>query len=449
MQSIYSQEILRSIDYASFKLAKGLSYLEVYYSIQRNALKFAPKNNRYEALFGINTKIFKNDTLITQESWNNIDYADSLNQITDTQRISNISAFQIFYGNYKLVVTVTDSNSNRTSEYSLNMPVKNYESRQLMMSDVQLSTNIVQSKGEEGRFVKNGYRIIPNAENLYGMNISNLFFYTEIYNLDFNPTQPSTYTVQYSILSSDSVEVKKFPPKTRSKPGASCVEVAGFSIATLRSATYYLVLNITDDATKNTVKQIKRFYIYRPGDFPEGQKVDIGIRKPSVDLGNEYLVMNEKEVEERFDEVKYIATEEEKSRYKGLNLQGKRTFWGEFWAKRQEGSFGIGQIKSEYYRRLKFVNQEFSGVRKGWRTDRGRIYLIYGSPNDIERYPSSTENKPYEIWHYHNIEGGVIFVFADKQGYGEYELIHSTAKRELHDENWIRWVRTAESSGIR
>lgn len=57
-----------------------------------------------------------------------------------------------------------------------------------------------------------------------------------------------------------------------------------------------------------------------------------------------------------------------------------------------------------------------------------------------------TDKKPYEIWIYHSIEGGVQFVFADVQGFGEFELLHSTHSQELHNPTWQRLVTKAESS---
>ena len=72
------------------------------------------------------------------------------------------------------------------------------------------------------------------------------------------------------------------------------------------------------------------------------------------------------------------------------------------------------------------------------RPTRGRVVIMYGTPDDIERHPSETETRPYEIWSYNNIQGGVIFVFVQRNTAGDYELVHSTHRNELHDENWDR-----------
>jgi hypothetical protein len=94
-------------------------------------------------------------------------------------------------------------------------------------------------------------------------------------------------------------------------------------------------------------------------------------------------------------------------------------------------------LRDRYLQATRFANENFrSFAREGWRTDRGRVYLIYGQPDDIERFPSSDEAKPYEIWTYNGIEGGVEFIFGDRLGLREYQLLHSSKLGEIKNENW-------------
>jgi hypothetical protein len=78
--------------------------------------------------------------------------------------------------------------------------------------------------------------------------------------------------------------------------------------------------------------------------------------------------------------------------------------------------------------------------REGWLTDRGRIYLVYAEPDEIERFPNSSGSKPYEIWHYNQIESGVIFVFIDRSGFGDYSLVNSTKRGEIQDDSWQQYL---------
>jgi len=91
--------------------------------------------------------------------------------------------------------------------------------------------------------------------------------------------------------------------------------------------------------------------------------------------------------------------------------------------------------------RILSANQRYRAMgREGWRTDRGRVLMIYDEPNEIERFPSAQNNKPYEIWYYYSIENGVQFIFIDRSGFGDYVLVHSTKRGELQDEEWQRYL---------
>ncbi|MHA1988555.1 MAG: hypothetical protein ACW98D_18135, partial [Promethearchaeota archaeon] len=68
------------------------------------------------------------------------------------------------------------------------------------------------------------------------------------------------------------------------------------------------------------------------------------------------------------------------------------------------------------------------------------VHIMYGEPTEIERYPNQIESRPYEIWSYDSLEGGVVFIFADLTGFSDYQLVHSTKRGELRDDNWQRRI---------
>lgn len=153
--------------------------------------------------------------------------------------------------------------------------------------------------------------------------------------------------------------------------------------------------------------------------------------------------MSEKELNADFDMARYIARQEEKKAYASLkNPDGKRQYLFEFW-QRQDPTPGtpVNEFRIEYQRRLQYTNDNFrSYTRPGWKTDRGRIYVLYGPPNDVERFPNNPLSYNYEIWHYDNIEGGVIFIFADLQEFGEYVQLHSTKRGEPINQDWEKRI---------
>ena len=114
-----------------------------------------------------------------------------------------------------------------------------------------------------------------------------------------------------------------------------------------------------------------------------------------------------------------------------------------FWKRYDPDSqTGVNELKQEYMRRFRYTNSHFSsGQKEGWKSDRGRVLILYGHPDEYERYPSGVDTKPYEIWYYYNLQGGVYFVFVDRTGFSDYILVHSTYRGELRDVNWISQIR--------
>jgi GWxTD domain-containing protein len=124
------------------------------------------------------------------------------------------------------------------------------------------------------------------------------------------------------------------------------------------------------------------------------------------------------------------------------NIDGKREYMFEFWKAKDENSAASeNDFYRKYLQRLELCNDRYTSMGKqGWKTDRGRVYLLYGEPTEIERYPNQLETRPYEIWNYNELEGGVYFVFADLTGFSDYQLVTSTKRGELRDENWQRRI---------
>jgi len=278
-----------------------------------------------------------------------------------------------------------------------------------------------------------------------------LYFYSEIYNFAGNGTGQSDpeYTVTYSVLNGDGQVVKSFPAKVKKKPGRSAVEVGGFNVITLPSGTYFLKIDVQDKANQQVASSQKKFFVYREGDFARGEpppsppetKVDIA-SLTSSEYYKQLDRVKESELNEEFETARYLSTDEERQIFKSLDVQGKREFLKTFWAKRDNSlQTSQNEFRDEYLSRVKYANDNFSGFKKGWKTDRGRVLLVYGRPDEIERFPAQGDAKDYQIWRYFSVQGGVEFIFVDRRGWGDLELVHSTARGEINDADWQRWIR--------
>jgi len=155
--------------------------------------------------------------------------------------------------------------------------------------------------------------------------------------------------------------------------------------------------------------------------------------------------------ETTLDDMYPILTDEQYQEMKSLNSDGElTTFLNEYWQS-IDSSTSEHECKTEYLRRLEYANKHFPD-RRGWgRSDRKRIYLVYGPPDYIERY-ASTENrigafsrmKSIEIWLYMSPgknnsfpsqgnsfdKGEKKFLFADITGVGIYKILYSSEDNE-------------------
>ncbi len=139
-------------------------------------------------------------------------------------------------------------------------------------------------------------------------------------------------------------------------------------------------------------------------------------------------------------DVRYIISDEEHKAFLQLSNDEERDkFIESFWDRRNPNPDSEdNEFKDEHYRRIEYANEHFPAGVQGWRTDRGRIYIVYGPPDEIESHPSGgqymrpteegggeTSTYPFEDWRYRHIDGigdEVIIEFVDTCMCGEYHM---------------------------
>lgn len=155
------------------------------------------------------------------------------------------------------------------------------------------------------------------------------------------------------------------------------------------------------------------------------------------------------------EDVRWIITDEELSAFKKLSNNAERdTFIEGFWQRRDPTpDTAENEYKEEHYRRIAYANEHFAAGMPGWRTDRGRIYIMYGPPTSIDSHPmggpyqrsteeggGQTETFPFEVWRYRYLEGigqEIEIEFVDDCGCGAYEMTLDRSKKDalLHVPN--------------
>src|SRR5580704_568087 len=169
----------------------------------------------------------------------------------------------------------------------------------------------------------------------------------------------------------------------------------------------------------------------KKGDKPPAKGKDL--KKLQKELATPYKKWLE-------EEVPYIISDEERSAFLQLQTNEEREqFIEAFWQRRNPDPDSVeNAFKEEHYRRIAYANERFASGIPGWRTDRGRIYIMWGPPDEIESHSAgSTYNRPmtegggqttvygFDDWTYHYMEGigqNITIEFVDPTGTGEYHI---------------------------
>jgi len=155
------------------------------------------------------------------------------------------------------------------------------------------------------------------------------------------------------------------------------------------------------------------------------------------------------------EDVRWIISDEERKAFMQLsNEEEREQFIEAFWDRRNPNPDSEdNEFKDEHYRRIEYANEHYYAGKPGWMTDRGRIYIVYGPPDEIESHPSggsynrpieegggTTSTFPFEDWRYRYIEGigeEVIIEFVDDCQCGAYDMTMDRSKKDalLHTPN--------------
>ena len=182
--------------------------------------------------------------------------------------------------------------------------------------------------------------------------------------------------------------------------------------------------------TKKSSSAPQRETIARPLSEREKKKRDEKLRKELETPYRKWLS----------EDVAYIITDEERAAFKRLQTDEEREqFIEQFWLRRDPTPDTVeNEFKEEHYRRIAYANEHYASGIPGWKTDRGRIYITYGPPDENESHPSGgtyerppeegggeTSTFPFEQWRYRYIEGvgtNIIIEFVDPTMTVEYHI---------------------------
>ncbi|MCI0694697.1 GWxTD domain-containing protein [candidate division KSB1 bacterium] len=442
-----------NLDAAQFQDKAGQAYLEIYYSLPEAAITYVSGANEAAACrLLLALQIYHDRKLWASKSWKIEKSFAGASGLKNTQHLVDALSYLVDTpGRYCISLQVRDLHRpDRADSASAEIEVRRFSPEKLELSDLELASAIRPSAASSPAvFTKHAQEVIPNAMTLFGEGAPELYYYFEAYHLLQNvPGRKYKTLCRIHDAEGEIVENLGSTFRTKIKRFDASVEIGMMNIAGLPSGKYRLTYGIADSAETALASREKMFFIYNPS-VQKAQNVN-GAALPKIASGP-LLDLDEKALDEEFSRMFFLTTPNDKKFYKSLaNVQAKREYIASLWQSTRPDEAQTGLA----YRQLYLLRAEDAGKRfkspsrPGWKTDRGRVFILYGAPSHIDRTPSSTTSLPYETWTYDNLkgQGGVVFVFADRMGFSNYEQIHSTLQGELQDPNWQQLI-TRSCSG--
>jgi GWxTD domain-containing protein len=474
------------VDIVTFYGGDGENIEEVYCVVPNDQIEFIEADGSYGGKLRLRTRVLNDRGDVVGENENTVEvHAASSEDALDRSVVQILqSEVRVRPGTYTAKVTLEDLNRFQKTilsyffkrytkgETSVEIESREFETNRLAISDIEFARSL--RRTAEGSFQKSGFEVIPNAQRRYGLLLTELPVYFEIYDFRDGPGEDSL-VASYTILNKTGAEIFRRENAIAMR-GRTSGSTALFDILSLTAGSYLLSVSVSERDGNALARSERRFdVVWSPLSWGRYESETVG-------------------------DMEFILTEDEMEAFKGMSTGEREEFMREFW-------LGIdptpgtaeNEALEEHYRRVRYADRNFGGsTQRGALSDRGRLYIKYGPPDDIQsqysdfefvqgtrhieggetpvptdpfsrvglktgsdgssswdqtgssgdvysdqRGGSMVHGKGYEIWSYDGAGNPVRrlskrvatsarmqFILVDERGFGDYKLIYSTEKHE-------------------
>lgn len=439
---LHAKNLNAFFSYSSFVSPVDGPYLETYLSVIGNTASFLKnETGKFQSTIEI-TLLFKQGEIIKNYKKYNLkspEVADTANisfNFIDQQRIT------LPNGGYLMEIIISDINNSKSSFNTSDSIYIDYPIDKACISGIQLVESYKKTE-TPSMISKSGFDLMPYPSDFIPQSITKLAFYTEIYNTDKSFGKEDKFIINSSIESFETHKTVGNYFSFKKGTVANVIPILNeFEITELPSGNYYLVVEVRDK--DNSIVTINKQFFQRSNpnlQFDINQITSLQYQNTFVDSFRNADVLLD------FIKCLYPISSEmerlyETNQINKSNLTTMKQFFLNFWINRS--SANPEKAWYRYYAEVLKVNNSFkTPIKRGYLTDRGRVYLQYGPPNAIDRTDKDPSFYPYEIWHYYtlNNQRNKKFVFYNPDLVtNDYELIHSDANGEMSDPAWNKKI---------
>lgn len=434
----HAQNIKAYLFYSTFYSPESGPYIETYLSVAASSIRFVPlENGRFQGIVDITIMFKRNGEVFEFKKY------DLLSpEIDDTTKVNfnfiDQQRFGLTDGTYDFEILIADKHAEMLPFVTSRPLILSFPKDTVCISGIELIESFAVASSP-GILTKSGYDLVPYVSNFFPETVNRLTFYAEVYNTEKVLGIADKFLVTYYIESFEMENaIAEYVRIKREDTKPVNVLFNEFDISHLPSGNYNLVIEVRNK--RNELVASNKIFFQR-----SNPNIQLDVNEiASINVENTFAArIAQRDTLAEFIRMVYpISSQIERTFANNLIKNGElitlQQFFLNFW--RVRDNFNPESAWIKYYDEVKKVNASFSTrTKKGYETDRGRVFLQYGAPNAISESYYEPNAYPYEIWHYYQLKNqrNKKFVFYSREiSTNDFELIHSDATGELANYQW-------------
>ncbi len=426
------------LTYSTFNSPEG-PYIETYLTVAGNSVNYVKKDNgKYQATVNI-LMTFKQKNDIKAFKKYELNSPEIDDTIKNNYEFLDEQRFLVPNGTYDFDLQISDkSNEKKPAPFSQAVVV-DFPETAPSISGIQLVQSYTKSNTPKV-ITKSGYDLVPYVYNFYPQKETKMIMYCELYNLDKALGADTKFILSYYIESfENNMKFNDFARIKKETARPVNILMPEFSIENLATGNYNMVIEARNQ--QNEVIVSKKLFFQRSN--PNAKLSFAEMLSTSATNTFADKITNLDTLRESISCLFPIASGLEKAYMKNTakskDMVSMQQFFYGFWQRRNAATPEKAWLayKDEVYK----ANFNFkTPVKKGYQTDRGRVYLQYGPPNVRSQQYSEPAAYPYEIWQYYTLNNNqrnrkFVFYSPDMVS-SDFFLLHSDAQGEFNNPQW-------------
>lgn len=390
-------------DYAYFRAEEeGFLTLEVYYKVYNDYLTFVRNGELFTADYEVLILIY-DEKDVQVESYNrrrDVSVTSYDQTLKGSDFRTSQAAFKLRPGKYKIYCRIEDKHSTKFADKILKGELPEYNYRHARLSGVEF-VHRVDSAQAESPFNKGNWSIIPAVVRLYeGTTEAPLLYYHEIYQ---GRDERAEVMIETRVLN-EKFHTVYWDTLTATFAEGIIRQLRQINLTDIPAGEYFLEVILRGRRNAEVATSRHQFF---------------------VNWSPEAMVINDHE--KAVKQLELVADDEGIDKIKKAATSDERVAaWRAFWKERDPTpNTEVNEARDAFYQRVSFANKYFTVLdREGWRTDRGRIFIQYGEPDQTDDRPFELESYAYQVWYYYHLPIQRRFTFVDEWGDGDYRLVY-------------------------